>query len=51
MGLVDALGAELTPDYHERNRVFGVKRVAFGLGALLVFVALVCCFTDVWAQE
>ncbi len=36
----DALGAELSPDYHERNRVFGVKRAAFGCGAILVFVAL-----------
>lgn len=36
----DALGAELSLDYHERNRVFGIKRIAFGLGALLVFGAL-----------
>ena len=36
----EALGAELSRDYHERSRVFGVKRAAFGIGALLVFAAL-----------
>ena len=37
---LDALGAELTTDYHERNRLFGVRRLAFGLGAITVFVAM-----------
>jgi GPH family glycoside/pentoside/hexuronide:cation symporter len=36
----EALGAELSRDYHERNRVFGVKRALFGVGALAVFAAL-----------
>ena len=36
----EALGAELSRDYHERNRVFGVKRALFGVGALGVFAAL-----------
>jgi len=36
----EALGAELSRDYHERNRVFGVKRALFGVGTLLVFPAL-----------
>jgi GPH family glycoside/pentoside/hexuronide:cation symporter len=36
----EALGAELSGDYHERNRVFGVRRASFGIGALLVFGAL-----------
>jgi GPH family glycoside/pentoside/hexuronide:cation symporter len=36
----EALGAELSRDYHERNRVFGAKRALFGIGALLVFGAL-----------
>jgi GPH family glycoside/pentoside/hexuronide:cation symporter len=36
----EALGAELSRDYHERTRVFGAKRAAFGVGALLVFAAL-----------
>ncbi len=36
----EALGAELSRDYHERNRVFGAKRALFGVGALLVFGAL-----------
>jgi len=36
----DALGAALSSDYHERNRVFGIRRVFFGVGSILVFVAL-----------
>jgi GPH family glycoside/pentoside/hexuronide:cation symporter len=36
----EALGAELSRDYHERNRVFGVKRALFGVGTLAVFGAL-----------
>jgi len=36
----EALGAELSRDYHERNRIFGARRAWFGLGALLVFVTL-----------
>ena len=36
----DALGAELSDDYHDRNRVFGTRRVVFGVGALLVFAAV-----------
>jgi GPH family glycoside/pentoside/hexuronide:cation symporter len=35
----DALGAELSDDYHDRNRIFGTRRVVFGVGALLVFPA------------
>jgi GPH family glycoside/pentoside/hexuronide:cation symporter len=29
-----ALGAELTDAYHERTRVFGIRRIVFGLGTL-----------------
>ena len=36
----EALGAELSRDYHDRNRVFGVKRALFGVGTLAVFAAL-----------
>jgi GPH family glycoside/pentoside/hexuronide:cation symporter len=36
----DALGAELSTDYHDRNRIFGTRRVVFGVGALLVFAAV-----------
>jgi Na+/melibiose symporter-like transporter len=32
-----ALGAELTTDYHERNRIFGANSAAFTFGMLLVF--------------
>jgi GPH family glycoside/pentoside/hexuronide:cation symporter len=37
---LDALGAELTTDYHERNRLFGVRRLAFGIGAISVFAGM-----------
>lgn len=32
-----ALGAELTPDHHERSRVFGVRHAAFTAGMMLAF--------------
>jgi GPH family glycoside/pentoside/hexuronide:cation symporter len=35
-----ALGAELTDAYHERTRVFGVRRVVWGLGTLCAVGAL-----------
>ena len=36
----DSLGAELTDDYHDRNRLFGIRRAFFGLGALPSFGAM-----------
>ena len=36
----DALSAELTPNYHERNRLFGVRRAFVGIGTLAVFAVL-----------
>ncbi len=36
----DALGAELSTDYHERNRIFGIRRFCFGIGSLAMFGAL-----------
>src|SRR5262245_58730638 len=36
----EALAAELSRDYHDRNRVYGVKRALFGVGTLAVFAAL-----------
>jgi GPH family glycoside/pentoside/hexuronide:cation symporter len=36
----DALGAELSSDYTERNRVFGIKRAVFGIGSLALFGCL-----------
>jgi len=30
-----SLGAELSDDYHERSRIFGVRRFVFGVGALV----------------
>ena len=36
----DALGAELSQDYTERNRVFGIKRAVFGIGTLGLFASL-----------
>ena len=35
-----ALGAELTDAYHERTRVFGLRRLVFGLGTLAAVGAL-----------
>ncbi|HEB89846.1 MAG TPA: MFS transporter, partial [Deltaproteobacteria bacterium] len=35
-----ALGAELTTDYHERNRIFGANSAAFTFGMLLAFGAM-----------
>jgi GPH family glycoside/pentoside/hexuronide:cation symporter len=35
-----ALGAELTDEYHERTRVFGIRRIVFGLGTLGAVAAL-----------
>lgn len=32
-----ALGAELTPDHHERSRVFGVRHAAFTIGMMAAF--------------
>ncbi len=36
----DSLGAELSTDYHDRTRVFAVRRVAFGIGAACVLLAV-----------
>jgi GPH family glycoside/pentoside/hexuronide:cation symporter len=36
----DALGAELSTDYHDRTRIFAVRRVVFGVGAALVLAAV-----------
>ena len=36
----DALGAELTTSYHDRNRLFGIRRAFIGIGALPVFAAI-----------
>ncbi len=36
----DALGAELSSDYAERNRIFGIKRAVFGLGTVGVFAVI-----------
>lgn len=35
-----SLGAELSPNYHERNRVFGLRQLHWGLGAMLAPVGL-----------
>jgi GPH family glycoside/pentoside/hexuronide:cation symporter len=36
----DSLGAELSTDYHDRNRIFGFKRFTFGVGTLAVFAGV-----------
>jgi GPH family glycoside/pentoside/hexuronide:cation symporter len=35
-----ALGAEITDDYHERTRLFGTRRIVFGVGSLLAVAAI-----------
>ena len=35
-----ALGAELTDDYHERTRLFGVRHIGFTLGSILSLVSM-----------
>jgi GPH family glycoside/pentoside/hexuronide:cation symporter len=35
-----ALGAELTDDYHDRTRIFGIRRAVFGVGTLASVGAL-----------
>jgi GPH family glycoside/pentoside/hexuronide:cation symporter len=37
---LDALGAELSSDYEDRNRLFGARRLAFGIGAISVFAGM-----------
>ncbi len=36
----DALGAELTTDYHSRNMLFGFRRALFGAGAFLAILGV-----------
>ena len=35
-----ALGAELSEDYHERTRLFGVRHIGFTLGSILAIVSM-----------
>ena len=35
-----SLGAELTVNYHERNRVFGVRHMAYYIGAMIALIAM-----------
>ena len=35
-----ALGAELTDDYHERTRLFGVRHIGFTFGSILSLVSM-----------
>ena len=35
-----ALGAELSEDYHERTRLFGVRHIGFTLGSILALVSM-----------
>jgi len=47
----DSLAAELSLDYQERNRVFGVRRAAFGGGAVAVFLSLAVLSDPARARE
>ncbi len=35
-----ALGAELSEDYHERTRLFGIRHIGFTLGSILALVSM-----------
>jgi len=35
-----SLGAELTPNYHERSRLYGLRHVAFTVGSILALVSM-----------
>lgn len=35
-----SLGAELTPSYHERSRLYGLRHVAFTLGSILALISM-----------
>jgi len=35
-----ALGVELSPDHHERTRIFGAHRMSFMAGMMVVFIAM-----------
>ncbi|MEX0941013.1 MAG: MFS transporter [Pseudomonadales bacterium] len=35
-----SLGAELTPSYHERSRLYGLRHAAFTLGSILALVSM-----------
>ena len=35
-----SLGAELTPNYHERSRLYGLRHVAFTLGSILALISM-----------
>ncbi len=42
----DSLAAELSTDYHERNRIFGIRRFCFGLGSIAMFGAIAVLSTS-----
>lgn len=35
-----SLGAELTPNYHERSRLYGLRHVAFTIGSILALISM-----------
>lgn len=35
-----SLGAELTPNYHERSRLYGLRHIAFTSGAILALISM-----------
>jgi GPH family glycoside/pentoside/hexuronide:cation symporter len=35
-----SLGAELTPDYHDRSRIYGVRHVVWSVGSVLALVGM-----------
>jgi len=46
-----ALGAEMSPDSHERTRLFGVRQISFTLGILLAFAGIQMAMTAAVPRE
>ena len=45
-----SLGAELSDDYHERSRMFGVRHAAYIIGSILSLVSLQLLITEEFAE-
>ena len=45
-----ALGAELSEDYHERTRLFGVRHIGFTFGSILSLVTMSLLISEKLAQ-
>ena len=46
-----ALGAEMTDDYHERNKLFGARHFAYAFGSILSLVSMHLLFVAEFGEE